>query len=92
MGWFLGRYVKFLEEERSRLLRELEALKRENGRLVDRLLTRSGFPLTEPAPQEDAVSLEKALSTMRIFEDTEEVTPGDEIIDNRKEKLDDFLG
>lgn len=92
MLWFKTQYVRFLEEERSRLLAELVALKRDHNRLVERLLRKSGLePSLESPLTAEPKALDKMLASADIFSDIEEIPQQDDIVDNRREKYDEFV-
>lgn len=91
MQWFRSRHVQFLEEERSRLLRENASLKAYANQLVERLLLKEGVPRVTLPSEATPQAIDKMLSGMDIFADVDELPTQDEIIDNRKEKLDEFV-
>ena len=91
MPWFKTRYVRYLEEERSRLLTENSSLRKHADQLVERLLRKGGSPSIElPAePSKDAI--DRMLQAHDIFEDIEDLPTKDDLVDNRKEKFDEFV-
>jgi hypothetical protein len=90
MQWFKTRYVRFLEEDRLRLLTENSKLKEHAERLTERLLRRSGVPSVELPPEPSKEALDKMLETHSIFDDLDEPKETD-LADNRKDKFDEFV-
>lgn len=90
MPWFKGRYVRYLEEELSRLRTENLRLKEHSDRLTERLLRKSGVPSVELPPEPTKEALDKMLQSHNIFDDLEEAKD-EGIIDNRKAHYDEFV-
>lgn len=89
MLWLKRRYVRFLEEERSRLLNEIQGLREYNQKLVERLAGRGDLPSIELPPEPTKEAMDKMLQTTNIFD---EIDPDGEpvLTDNRKEQYDEF--
>lgn len=92
MQWFKWRYVRFLEEERSRLLVENSTLRKYADQLVERLLRKTGNPSIELPEEPTKEALEHMLQDTAgsIFDDIDEPKVGEQV-DNRKEKYDEFV-
>lgn len=93
MRWFKTRYVRSLEEAKSKLETENIALRKRVDQLVERLLLKNGSgPTVELPPEPSKEALDKMLQTNSIFDDIDdEPVQTDNIVDNRKEQFDEFV-
>lgn len=92
MRWFKGQYVRFLEEDRLRLVNENQSLRKHADLLVERLLRKNGIPAIELPAEPSKEALEHMLQSGAggIFDDLDEPKESDSV-DNRVEKFDEFV-
>ena len=92
MRWFKTRYVASLEMEISRLRTENDQLKKRIENLSERLFTGNGTrPTVELPAEQSAEAMDKMLQATNIFDDIDDVPETGELVDNRKEKFDEFV-
>lgn len=91
MLWFKSQYVRFLEEERSRLLAENVALRKYQTQLVERMFSRNfDEPTVRLNTPPTAKGIERFLEETDIFADIQEPKQDPEMVDNRKEAYDAY--